>query len=63
MKNFYIFILVLAYLTLIGFIIYFFKNPWWSLMLLFIPMIKDLFDHLDNDDEEDEFDKKNQLNG
>jgi len=41
-------ILGLAYLTLIGYIVYLFQNPWWALMLLFIPAILDTIK--DNDD-------------
>ena len=41
-------ILGLAYITLIGYIVYLFQNPWRALMLLFIPAILDTLK--DNDD-------------
>jgi hypothetical protein len=39
MKHLSILILGLAYLALIGYIIYQSGNPWWSLMALFLPSI------------------------
>ncbi len=41
-------ILGLAYITLIGYIVYLFQNPWWVLMLLFTPALLDTIK--DNDD-------------
>ena len=32
-------ILGLAYIALIGYMLYLFSNPWWSLMLLLKPML------------------------
>jgi 1,4-dihydroxy-2-naphthoate octaprenyltransferase len=39
MRHFAQLILGLAYITMIGYIVYHFTNPWWSLMLLFTPML------------------------
>jgi 1,4-dihydroxy-2-naphthoate octaprenyltransferase len=41
-------ILGLAYITLIGYIVYLFQNPWWALMLLFTPAILDTIKDNDN---------------
>lgn len=49
MKHFAILILGLAYIALIGYIIYHFSNPWWSLMTLFLPSILNTLSDGDND--------------
>jgi hypothetical protein len=39
MKEFAIIVLGLAFILLVGYIVYHFENPWWSLMALALPSI------------------------
>jgi len=39
MKELTIIVLGLAFILLIGYIVYHFENPWWSLMVLALPSI------------------------
>lgn len=43
-------ILGLAYIGLVSYIVYFFSNPWWVLMLLFTQAILDSIKDNDNPD-------------
>ena len=49
MRHVAILILGLAYLVLIGYIIYQSGNPWWSLMALFTPSILSTLSNGDDD--------------
>jgi hypothetical protein len=50
MKHFAQLILGLAFIFLVGYLIYHFENPWWCLLALFLPSILASFNDGGDDD-------------
>ena len=63
MKNIYVLILSIFYLSLVAFVVWASQNPLWSLIAFMTPSIVSVFSDSDDDDDNNDFNSTTQLNG